>query len=119
MTNFEKLVEEALALIPAELRAHVFNVQIVIEDEPSKALLDELGVPAGEMLYGLYSGTPLPERTSEYAAFPDRITIYRRPLLADFIDPVELRREVARTVIHELAHHFGIPDERLAALGWS
>ena len=75
-------------------------------------------MPADETIYGLYSGTPLTERTSEYAALPDCITIYRQPLRADFPDPVVLRREVARTVIHELAHHFGISDERLTALGW-
>ena len=119
MTDFAKLVEEGLALIPDELRAHVSNVQIVIADEPNAELLAELGIPANETIYGLYSGTPLTERTSEYSALPDCITIYRRPLLADFPDPATLRREVARTVIHELAHHFGIPDERLAVLGWA
>jgi len=118
MTDFETLVEEALAMIPEELRARISNVQIVIEDEPSNELLDKLGISSGETLFGLYSGTPLTERTTEYASFPDRITIYQRPLLESFNDPVDLRREVARTVIHELAHHFGISDERLAALGW-
>jgi predicted Zn-dependent protease with MMP-like domain len=116
--EFEKLVEEGVALIPAELRALISNVQIVIEDEPSAALLDELGVPADETLFGLYTGTPLTERTTEYSALPDRITIFRRPLLEEFDHPDELRREVARTVIHEIAHHFGIDEDRLAELGW-
>ncbi|MCG3150547.1 MAG: hypothetical protein PCFJNLEI_04033 [Verrucomicrobiae bacterium] len=116
--NFEKEVEAALQLIPADLRQHIDNVQIVIEDVPSPELLAELGVPAGETLFGLYSGTPLTERTTEYAALPDCITIYRQPLLDEFPDPVELRTEIARTVIHEIAHHFGIDDDRLAALGW-
>ena len=117
--EFEKLVEEGLALIPEKLRALISNVQIVIEDEPSEQLLDELGVPEDETLFGLYSGTPLTERTSEYAALPDRITIYRRPLLEEFDDPDELRHEVARTVIHEIAHHFGLDEDRLAELGWA
>ena len=116
--NFERIVEEALALIPEELRQHISNVQIVIEDEPSNELLDELEVPEDETLFGLYTGTPLTERTAEYSGLPDRIIIFRRPLLDEFDDPNELRREVARTVIHELAHHFGIGEDRLAELGW-
>jgi predicted Zn-dependent protease with MMP-like domain len=116
--EFEKLVEDGLAMIPVELRSLIANVQIVIEEEPGPALLDELGVPEDETLFGLYTGTPLTERTLEYAALPDRIIIYRRPLLEEFDEPDELRREVARTVIHEIAHHFGIDEDRLAELGW-
>jgi len=116
--QFEKLVEEGLALVPAEFRRLMDNVAIAIEDEPGDDVLDELGVPADETLFGLYEGTPLTERTTEYSAFPDRIIIYRRPLLDEFADPATIRREVARTVIHEVAHHFGIPDDRLIELGW-
>ena len=112
------LVTEGLALIPGEIRRLMDNVQIVIEDEPAPAVLDDLGIPEDETLYGLYEGVPLTERTTEYGAFPDRVTIFRGPLLADFADPDELRREVARTVIHEVAHHFGIADNRLTDLGW-
>jgi predicted Zn-dependent protease with MMP-like domain len=116
--NFEQLVESALALVPAEFRPHLDNVQIVVEDMPSDKLLADLGVPQDETLFGLYTGTPLTERTVEYAGLPDRITIFRLSLLAEFDDPQELRREVARTVIHEIAHHFGIDEARLAELGW-
>ncbi len=105
-------------MIPAEFRARMDNVQIVIEDEPDPSLLDEMGIPEGDTLYGLYTGTPLTERTSDYAGFPDEIIIYRLPLTEDFDDPADLRRQVARTVIHEVAHHFGISDEHLTALGW-
>lgn len=105
-------------MIPAELRQHIDNVQIVIEDEPSPELLQELDVPDDETLFGVHTGTPLTERTSEYSALPDCITIFRRPLLDEFPDPAELRTEIARTVIHEIAHHFGIDDDRLTALGW-
>ena len=117
-SEFEKLVEDGLALIPEEIRSHISNVQLLIEDEPSDELLDELGVPPDETLFGLYTGVPLTERSTEYSALPDRIIIYRRPLLEEFDDPVEIRREVARTVIHEVAHHFGIDEQRLAELGW-
>jgi predicted Zn-dependent protease with MMP-like domain len=116
--EFERLVTESLKLIPAEFHPYLDNVQFVIEDEPSNDLLDEMQVPLDQTLYGLYSGTPLTERTTDYAGFPDRITIYRRPLLEDFDDPAELRHEVARTVIHEVAHHFGLDEDRLAELGW-
>ena len=117
-SEFERLVEQGIAMIPAELRSRISNIEIVIEDKPSAALLDELGMPEDETLFGLYSGTPLTERTSGFSELPDRITIYRLPLLEEFDDPDELRREVARTVIHEIAHHFGISEERLAELGW-
>lgn len=116
--EFEALVEQGIAMIPAELRSLISNVDLAIEDEPSGELLDELGIPEDETIFGLYSGTPLTERTTEYAALPDRITIFRRPLLDEFDDPGELRREVARTVIHEIAHHFGIGEDRLVELGW-
>jgi predicted Zn-dependent protease with MMP-like domain len=85
------------------------NVEIVIEEEP----------PAGRPLLGLYQGVPLTRRGSSYAAvLPDKITIFRGPLLRLYgHDPDTLRREVRRVVLHEIAHHFGISDERLVELG--
>ncbi len=117
-SDFEQLVNDAIAMIPSELRNLIQNVEITIEDKPGRRLLAELGIPLDESFYGLYQGTPLTERMSDYCEFPDRIIIYRRPLLEDFNDPEELRYEVARTVIHEIAHHFGIDEQRLAELGW-
>jgi predicted Zn-dependent protease with MMP-like domain len=116
--EFERLVAESLEMIPDELHGHISNVEIMIEDEPSDEMLDELGVPPDDTLFGLYEGTPLTERSTEYSGLPDRIIIFRRPLLEEFDDPIDLRREIARTVIHEVAHHFGIDEERLAELGW-
>ena len=116
--EFEKLVEDGLALIPDEMRSFMNNVQIVIEEEPNEELLNKMGVPPDETLFGLYQGVPLTERSTAYSALPDRIIIFRRPLLDEFADPLAIRREVARTVIHEVAHHFGIDEERLAELGW-
>jgi predicted Zn-dependent protease with MMP-like domain len=116
--EFETLVEDGLALIPAEIRAFMDNVQIIVEETPSRKLLKQLHVPAGDALFGLYEGVPLSERSSSYSAFPDRIIIFRRPLIDEFHNPHELRREIARTVIHEVAHHFGIDEDRLAELGW-
>lgn len=116
--EFERLVAESLEMIPDEFRGHISNVEIMIEDEPSDEMLDELGVPPDDTLFGLYEGTPLTERSTEYSGLPDRIIIFRRPLLEEFDDPIDLRREIARTVIHEVAHHFGIHEERLVELGW-
>lgn len=117
-TDFEKLVDDGIAMIPSELRALIDNVEITIEHAPSNRLLAEMGLTRDDALYGLYQGTPLTERMTDYSAMPDKIVIYRQPLTEDFTDPDELRYEVARTVIHEIAHHFGIDDERLAELGW-
>ncbi len=117
--KFERLVADALRLIPAELRRYMDNVAIVIEEAPSATLCRQMGLAEDETLYGLYRGTPLTERAfGGEPLLPDRITIYRRPLLEDFDDPDEIRDEIARTVIHEIAHHFGIDEQRLAELDW-
>jgi predicted Zn-dependent protease with MMP-like domain len=108
--DFEVAVGEALDLVPEELARQMVNVVVLVEDD----------VPAGqEDLLGLYEGTPLTERDDGWAgSLPDRITIYRNPTLAvcDTVD--EVVDEVAVTVVHEIAHHFGIDDERLHELGW-
>lgn len=115
---FEQLVCEALDLIPEEFRRYMGNVQVLIEEGPNDALRADLDLPDDETLFGLYDGVPLTERSSDNADLLDRITIFRGPLLDEFPNPNELRREVARTVIHELAHHFGIDEDRLTELGW-
>jgi predicted Zn-dependent protease with MMP-like domain len=106
--DFEQWVEEALASLPRELREYMSNVAIVLEDEP----------PPGQPLLGLYEGLPLTRRGSSYAGVPpDKITIYRGPLERHYgADPARLRREVQRVVLHEVAHHFGISDDRLRAM---
>jgi predicted Zn-dependent protease with MMP-like domain len=103
--DFEQYVEEAVASLPPELREFMSNVAIVVEEEP----------PAGRPLLGLYEGFPLTRRGSGYTGVaPDKITIYRRPLERLWgADPTRLRHEIRRVVLHEVAHHFGISDERL------
>ena len=108
MLEFEDLVDEAVASLPDDLRGFMSNVAVVVEDEP----------PAGLPLLGLYQGVPLTRRTAGYAAVPpDKITIYRGPIerIAGG-DPDRLRSRVRRVVLHEIAHHFGISDERLREL---
>jgi predicted Zn-dependent protease with MMP-like domain len=102
---FDELVSDALGSLPRQLSRQLSNVDIVVEDEP----------PAGRPLLGLYQGVPLTRRSSQYCGvLPDKITIYRGPLVRGYgSDPERLRREVRRVVLHELAHHFGISDERL------
>jgi predicted Zn-dependent protease with MMP-like domain len=103
--SFEQYAQDALDSLPQALRAQMSNVEIVVEEEP----------PAGQRLLGLYQGIPLTRRGSQYGGvLPDKITIYRGPLLRLYgHDPETLRREVGRVVLHEVAHHFGISDERL------
>jgi predicted Zn-dependent protease with MMP-like domain len=116
--RFEELVEEALDLIPDELWSAINNVAVTVEDWPSHRQLDDAGVPPGELLLGLYEGVPLTGRTGAYGLVPpDIITIFRGPILR--ICPrneAAVRNQVRRTVLHEIAHHFGISDERLEEL---
>ena len=109
--RFEELVSEALDTIPAELTALIDNCVVLVEDEP----------PADDPdLLGLYDGTPLTERDSSYTlVVPDRITVFRGPLLDMCEDEREVVDEVRITVVHEIAHHFGIDDDRLHELGWA
>ena len=106
--DFEQEIKDALDSLPADLREFMSNVAIVVEEEP----------PAGKPLLGLYEGFPLTRRGSGYTGVaPDKITIYRRPLERLWgADPIRLRREIRRVVLHEVAHHFGISDERLVEI---
>jgi predicted Zn-dependent protease with MMP-like domain len=114
---FERLVERALAGIPSPFREHLRDVAIVIDDEPSPEQLRENGMDADESLYGIYEGVPITEYGADWVAMPNRITLFRLPLEEDFPDPDDLAEEVRITVIHELAHHLGIDDDRLGELG--
>jgi predicted Zn-dependent protease with MMP-like domain len=107
--RFEEHVARAVASLPPELRDAVLNVEIAVEDEH----------PDDPDLFGLYEGVPLPERGDWAGALPDRIRIVRVPLVESFSDPVELEEEIRVTVLHELAHYFGIDEDRLDELGYS
>jgi predicted Zn-dependent protease with MMP-like domain len=93
------------------------DVAIVIDDEPSPEQLRESDMPEDEALYGLYEGVARTEYAADWVMVPNRITLFRLPLEEDFPDPDDLADEVRMTVIHELAHHLGIDDDRLHALG--
>jgi predicted Zn-dependent protease with MMP-like domain len=115
--RFERLVERALDGLPDRVRPTLEGIAIVVEDEPSSEQRQTSRLPAGESLYGLYEGTPAVEYGADWVPLPNKITLFRLPLEADFADPSELAAEVRRTVLHELAHHLGIDDDRLHALG--
>jgi predicted Zn-dependent protease with MMP-like domain len=115
--DFDALVREALAQVPAEFLPFLENVPVLVEEEPDPALLRSLEMDEDEGLYGIYTGTPLPDRPFDHAGLPDRILLFRRCLMEDFRDPEELRTEILVTVVHEIAHHFGIGEERLRELG--
>jgi predicted Zn-dependent protease with MMP-like domain len=115
--DFYQLVERALDGLPPELSELLDNVAIVVEDWPDHSALNASDGP-DDTLYGLYEGVPLTERgDSYYGVLPDRITIFRGPLERDF-RAEELEEQVRITVVHEIAHFFGLGEERLEELGW-
>jgi len=114
---FERLVAEAVTLIPKRFREEMQNVALVVEDEPGASLLDEMGIEPPDSLYGLYQGTPLPERHwAEGNQLPDRITIYQRPIEDDAEDDEDARDMIAETLIHEVGHYFGLSEEEIEAI---
>jgi predicted Zn-dependent protease with MMP-like domain len=106
--DFEQVIQETLDSLPQDLRDQISNVEILVEEEP----------PEGQRLLGLYQGVPLTRRGINYnGALPDKITIYRGPLERLYgYDPLVLEDRVRHVVLHEVAHHFGISDERLHEL---
>ena len=114
---FDELVAVALDAIPEPFAGALDEIAIVIADEPSPEQRAENEIAEDETLYGLYEGVPRTEWGADWAPIPNRITLFRLPLEEDFADPDELADEVRITVIHELAHHLGIDDDRLHDLG--
>jgi predicted Zn-dependent protease with MMP-like domain len=107
--RFEELAAEAVASLPESLASHMDNVAIIVEDESR-----------GRNLFGLYEGIPLTRRNSSYnAVMPDRITLYQKTICQVCASEDDVRAQVRKTVIHEIAHHFGISDPRLDELGWA
>jgi predicted Zn-dependent protease with MMP-like domain len=106
--TFDEHVRAALDELPPHIASALENVAVVVEDEN----------PEDPDLLGLYHGVPLPERGDMSGLLPDKISIYRIPLEESFPDPAELREEIRITVLHELAHYFGLDEDRLAELGY-
>lgn len=116
---FERLVADALDSLPEAIMAMLDNVVVVVADAPTPQQITTAHLEDDMMLLGLYEGIPRTARGSSYGSvLPDKVTIFQRPLEAACETPEELVAQVRHTVIHELAHHLGISDERLIALGF-
>ena len=115
--EFEALVEEALEQLPEEFKAALDNVAVMVEEEPSEEDLEEVGIdlddPDRDDLLGLYQGTPLTERDSFYSGLPDRVLVFRGPILRACDTRRQVIREVRETVQHELGHYFGLEEDEL------
>jgi predicted Zn-dependent protease with MMP-like domain len=121
--NHDELREEVarvLDKLPRRFRRQLRNLEIVVEDKADPEVLRSVGLdPRHDTLYGLYQGVPLPERSSFYLPIlPDKITIFSQPLLRDFSDPESLREQIRTTVLHEIAHYFGMDDDEIDKLGY-
>jgi predicted Zn-dependent protease with MMP-like domain len=115
--KFEEIVVAVISGMPAEFTELLDNVDIIVEDWPSKNQLKSLRLRSRYSLLGLYEGTPRTERGQNYnLVLPDKITIFQRPLESQCRSVTSLKREIERTVKHEIAHHFGIDDERLSEI---
>ncbi len=117
--RFQVLVSRAVRSLPAGLLEQIENVAIVVEKRPNAEQLAMRDVKQGETLLGLYEGVPLTERGSSYGmVIPDRITLFQEPIEEMCDTDTEIGRQVQRTLVHEIAHHFGMRDEELMRLGW-
>lgn len=115
--RFWQLVDQALDALPSDVRSMLENVAVVVEDWPTRDQLRSAGVASPEDLLGLYEGVPQTERSADYGlVLPDKITLFRGPILRLCTDEASARDQIQRTVLHELAHHFGIDDDRLEEL---
>jgi predicted Zn-dependent protease with MMP-like domain len=116
--RFEWLVAKAVDSLPDELRDRMENIDVVVADQPTPHQLAELGKRRGETLLGLYEGVPLTRRSRHYGLVaPDKVTIFQKPIEAQCRNDTEIIAEIQRVVLHEIAHHFGISDDRLRQLG--
>ena len=112
--QFERLVVEAITLIPKRFRHEMKNIAIVVEDEPAPELLEELEIEPPDSLFGLYQGVPLPERSWDYGNhLPDRITLYQRIIEAEAEDEDDMRAVIGETLIHEVGHYFGLSEDEI------
>ena len=118
--EIKKEVGRVIDRLPRSFRERLLNVEFVVEGRPSIELLRAEGLdPRHDTLYGIYQGIPLPDRSSlDPPLLPDKITIFAEPLLEDFPDPEELREEIRLTVLHEIAHYFGMDEEEIEDLGY-
>jgi len=114
--EFEAIVNEGIERVPSIYRDKLDNVAFIIEDEPSAGQRQKMSLRPGETLFGLYEGVPLPRRGGVTKILPDKITIFKLPLMAASTSLAELRRNVGHTIWHEVAHYFGLDHARIDQL---
>ena len=118
--EFDRIVKRAIGRIPEELRRHIDNVLISVRKRPSEEMLEEMEVPPGEELLGFFSGVPIVDQSvTDPPLYSDTIFIFQEPLERMCETVEELEEEIELTVVHEIAHYFGISEERLEELGYS
>jgi predicted Zn-dependent protease with MMP-like domain len=116
---FERLVEEAIAELPEVFREKIVNVAIIIEDYPSRELIEQMGLSEDDTLFGLYEGVPLTQRGYfEQPILPDRILIFQKAIEDECDSQQEIKDELKITIVHEVAHFFGMSDDYLEELGY-
>lgn len=114
--DFEKYLQEAIERIPEPYKARIENVAFILEDEPTPEQRRKLNLYPNETLFGLYEGVPLPQRGGALKLLPDKITIFKNPLLAASGTPQQLRHNLGHTIWHEVAHYFGLDHRRIHQL---
>jgi predicted Zn-dependent protease with MMP-like domain len=115
---FERLIHNAIAELPVEFREKLENVAIIVEDYPSQELMEQMDLSPDDTLFGLYEGVPLTERGFEQPLHPDRILIFQRAIEDECDSTDEIKEELKTTLVHEVAHFFGLSDEYLEELGY-
>ena len=114
LERFHELVEAAIASLPRRFRDAMVNMAIVVEDEPTPAQLEEVDVEPPDTIYGLYEGIPLPEREWAHGnVMPDKITLFRLPILEDSLDEDDVVVGIGETLIHEVGHYFGLSEDEI------
>jgi predicted Zn-dependent protease with MMP-like domain len=117
--QFQIYVSEALETLPEEIKRMMSNIAVTVAEYPTEAQKQSVGLRPGYELYGLYQGVPLTQRTSYYGMVaPDRITIFMYPMVTHYPSPAGIRRQVQKTVLHEIGHHFGMTEKQLRDLGY-
>ena len=114
--EFGEFIEEGIAAIPPLYQKHLQNVAFIVEDNPSPAQREKLGLACNQTLFGLYEGVPLPQRGGATKLLPDKITIFKNPILAASPSAKEVKEQVRHTIWHEVAHYYGLDHQRIHRL---
>jgi predicted Zn-dependent protease with MMP-like domain len=114
--EFGEFIEQGIAAIPRLYQKHLQNVAFIVEDDPSPEQREKLGLACNQTLFGLYEGTPLPQRNGSTKLLPDKITIFKNPILAASASPKDAKEQVRHTIWHEVAHYYGLDHQRIHRL---